>query len=144
MKKDTAVSILLLTGSLILYLVLKVNDPVSAIFPKGVLLTIGALSSVLFIQSLRAVDSGKDVLNFHFLTAVSTVAIISVYMYLLNVIGFYSSSFIFFLVFPFLWTGIGSISEVLRRACVSGAFVAILYLLFTKVLKASIPSGILF
>jgi hypothetical protein len=138
------VSILLLAGSVILYMVLKVNDPVSAIFPNGILFTIAALSLVLLIQSLRAADSGRETFNFHLKTVVITVLIISVYMYLLNVIGFYSSSFVLFLVFPFLWNGISSVSEAVKRMVLSGAFVTVLYILFTKVLKASIPSGILF
>ncbi len=158
-KKNIVVSITILIFSIMVYKFgLNVSDPLSAIFPGATLIIMGALSLILLFQEAvifikwtkekkeAAIASSKKGVGFPFLRIITTLVLILAYFSLLNILGFYFTSFLFFLTFTLIFCT--DKKAFCKRAHIQIAFpaifVAILYSLFNLLLKVSLPRGIFF
>jgi putative tricarboxylic transport membrane protein len=164
-KRDFYVPVIILVLAVLLYtFALKVNDPLSALFPGATLVIIGGLSLILLLQTTlesilvnrRKKEGNAEVLisrdnkqsadGYPFTRIATSMGMVLVYFFCLNTIGFYSSSFLFYLAFIFVFSP--DRKAFLKRPHISIAvpacFIAVIYALFNLVLKVSAPSGILF
>lgn len=148
MIKDILVSSLILVATLSLYLSLQwADEPRAVIFPKVVLVIMAVLSALLLIQNLLLKKSAARVKQkpFPFQRALLCFFMIVVYLSLMESVGFYLSSFLFFVVVTFtLGTGGMDTRKALARIGVSALFVVVLFVLFNKLLLVQTPKGILF
>ena len=151
-KKDIIASVVILLCSVVLYkFALVVKDPLSAIFPGATLILMGSLSIILLVITLGKAVAIKGLSKaegapYPYMRILSALAMVIVYLPLLNVIGFYFTSFLFYLVFTFIF--FADREEFLKRLHVKTAipalFVGVLYALFALLLKVSTPSGLVF
>ncbi len=151
-KRDLVSSVVILLCAVFLYkIALVVKDPLSAIFPGATLMLMGGLSIVLIVQTLMkafAGDGFKKVEGYlyPFMRIFVAMAMIITYFSLINVFGFYVTSFLFYLVFSFAF--FANREEFFKRLhvriAIPALFVGVLYILFALLLKVSTPSGLLF
>ncbi len=164
-KKDFIVPIVILFISIILYeFALQVNDPLSALFPGATLAIMGGLSIILLFQAvLEIVMINKQkqendayitlseavkqkVVVYPFAKIAAALAMVIIYLFCLNTLGFYSSSFLFYLIFIFFFSA--DRQDFLKRihfgVAIPACFMAVIYALFNLLLKVSPPSGLLF
>lgn len=148
-KYDIVVSLIVTIGSFSIYkFALNVKDPLSAIFPAATLIIMAGLSLILFVQVLISMiskkklhTSGVDIpLLKVFILFVYTIG----YFYSLNCIGFYLSSFIFYAIFPFLFSRAKDtiLKDIPVKLVISCIFMGILYFLFNLILKVQTPTGL--
>jgi putative tricarboxylic transport membrane protein len=148
---DIVVASVLMVAALAIYeFGLKVKDPLSAIFPGTTLLIMGGLSLILLVQTavLKALRKGGDKAAGEavpFLKIAITIALVVIYFFCLNTLGFYFSSFLFYLVFitVFTFRRQAVLSRLFLKAFVAALFVIALYMLFNKVLNVSSPTGLI-
>jgi len=158
-KKDIvlAICILFFSFTLIKY-GLAAKDPLTSLFPKATLVIMGILAFIMLLQEIIFLAkikkgspeglqlSAKKHKAFPFLRIILSLALTIVYMALLDVLGFYFSTFLFFLTFTLIFCI--DKKAFCRRAHVQIAIpsllVAVLYSLFSLLLKVSLPRGLLF
>jgi putative tricarboxylic transport membrane protein len=147
--RDLIVAPLVFFLSLWIYKTLDVSDPMSAIFPTAMLVILGGLALLIFILTvigLRTEGMGKrmGVVKFPF-SRISVSALLTIaYLYFLNIIGFYATSFVFHIVFSNL-SGAdlrNGKSRVFVKVLISAVFVGVLYVLFKVILKVQAPTGL--
>jgi putative tricarboxylic transport membrane protein len=158
-RKEFAISIAILLFSIIMYnFALTVNDPLSAIFPGATLIIMGILSLILLFQEAvvfikwpkekedAAIAFSKEGAVFPFMRIITAMVLIIGYFSLLNALGFYFTSFLFFLTFTLIFcTDKKAFCQRMHiQIAFPAIFVAILYSLFNLLLKVSLPRGILF
>ena len=147
MKRDVIVSLVCLAAAISIYFTLGwIEGDRARQFPGVVLIITGILSVLLFIQTLmtKGVQSsaGKPFPWGRFL---SLLALILVYFYFMESIGFYVSAFLFFIAVTLIFGRVGlTIAKAASRVGLSFAFTGVLYLLFRIILKVQTPSGVLF
>ncbi len=148
-KSDIVVSLLIISTALaIAKFGLKVKDPLSAIFPNATLLSMAFLSFILLIQSviyLRRKDYiSKGLQGFPLYRMLGALLVIIGYLYFLNILGFYTSSFIFHLLFPYIFDKEKKIflKRIHLKIVTSLLFMGVLYFLFRLLLKAPTPTGL--
>jgi putative tricarboxylic transport membrane protein len=146
--KDLLVSSLVLAGTLGLYISLQwAEEPRAVIFPKVVLMIMAILSALLLVQSLLIKKSAAQAKQrpFSFRRALLCFLMIVVYLFIMESIGFYLSSFLFFVGVTFiLGRGDMGTRKALTRVGVSVIFIAVLFVLFNKLLLVQTPKGFLF
>jgi hypothetical protein len=110
----------------------------------------GSLSLLLLILALPSLIARKEpaevsAVRFPFPRIIVTGLLIIVFLYVLNILGFYFTSFIFYLIFA-------SIVALDKEAMFSGLrnkiltsilFVVILFMLFKMLLKVQTPAGLI-
>ena len=166
MKKDFIISLILSAGSIALYaLLLSVEEPAAASFPRVVIIIMGFLGIILFIQTIiikhrserpvlqdNRVADRKEAPNDA--AAVKKLSIkmpticfflIVVYLVIMEKLGFYLSAFLFFIAVTFI---LGRKDLTLRRGAVqigiAFIFTAVLFVLFNKLLLVQSPKGLFF
>lgn len=146
-NSDTWVAAVCLAGSVFLYSTLGlIEDDAAATFPRVVIIIMGILSALLLIQSLimgRAkAENGEKypIGRFIFL-----FLLIVVYLYIMEMVGFYLSAFLFFVAVTFT---LGRTTLTPKsagwRVFTSAAFTGVLFLLFKVLLEVQTPRGIIF
>ena len=158
-KIDIGLALFILLFSFVLYRYgLASKDPLTAIFPKATLMIMGLLAIIMLLQEIvflyrRSKDlkaggqtSAAKHKPFPFLRIILSLGLTIVYLALLEFLGFYFTSFLFFLAFTLIFCS--DKKAFCRRAHVQIAFpailVAILYSLFSLLLNVSLPRGLLF
>jgi hypothetical protein len=146
--RDFIISILLLAGTITLYISFRwMEEPRAVVFPKVVVGIMIVLSALLFIQTLiikkkAAAQAGRP---FSFGPAIVTFVLTVIYFALMERLGFYLSSFLFFVAVTFI---LGREDLTFRkgtlRVGLSVCFMIILYILFNKLLAVQTPKGLLF
>ena len=148
MIKDILVSSLVLAGTLILYLSLQwAEEPRAVIFPKVVLVIMAILSALLLAQSLLIKKAAAQVKQkpFPFQRALLCFLMIIAYLFMMESVGFYLSSFLFFVAVTFIMGREDmDIRKALARVGVSALFMVVLFILFNKLLLVQTPKGFLF
>ncbi|MDI6754253.1 MAG: tripartite tricarboxylate transporter permease, partial [Thermodesulfobacteriota bacterium] len=150
-KSDTIVSIVILGATLLIYNSLKAQDFLTSIFPAATLIIMGGLSLLLFILTLMSLRAKKEAAPgprtaFPFPKVLATGLLIVVYLYALNILGFYFTSLIFYAIFPIvvpLEKGM-VFRQLPYKILTAVVFVATLYVLFKIVLKVQTPTGLFF
>ncbi len=148
-RYDIIVSLIITIGSLTVYkFALNVKDPLSAIFPSATLIIMAGLSLILLLQVLISLRSTKKFYTSGIDISLSKVSLLFiytvVYFYSLNLIGFYLSSFLFYAVFPFLFSRAKDtiLKDIPVKLIISCIFMGILYFLFNLILKVQTPTGV--
>ena len=148
MIRDFVISMILLAGTVALYMSFQwMEEPRAVVFPKFVVIIMIILSALLFIQTLfikkKAASQTKK--PFRFGPALLTFALTVVYFALMERLGFYLSSFLFFVAVTFI---LGSEDLTFRKGALrvglSICFMVILFVLFNKLLAVQTPKGLLF
>ena len=167
MKKDLIIALILSAGSFALYVSLSLmEEPAAASFPRVVIIIMGLLGLMLFIQTImikqrgdrpvlqdnRVADQKKEapkdpgaVKRFPFGTVVGCFLLIVVYLVVMEKVGFYLSAFLFFVAATFI---LGRKDLTLQKSVVrigiAFIFTAVLFVLFNKLLVVQTPKGLLF
>jgi len=122
------------------------EEPRAVIFPKVILWVMAILSALLMVQTfiLKKVAGGKPKSFALGRTSLCFVLIV-VYFIVMETLGFYFSSFLFFAAVTFI---LGREDLSLRKGAVrvgvSVLFMAVLFILFNKLLAVQTPKGLLF
>lgn len=162
MIKDLIVSLVLLAGTVALYGSLSLmEDPRAANFPRVVIIIMGILSMALLIQTLIAKQKAErpilqnDRVNnkknstpgktFPLRALLTCFVLIVIYFAVMETVGFYTSSFLFFVAVTFVLGGKDlTLKKGGMRIAIALIFTAILFVLFNKLLVVQTPKGLLF
>ena len=146
MKRDMIVSLVLLAGIISLYLSLgSMDDPRAANFPKVIIIIMGVMSALLFLQSLilKQPKSSQGA-GFPFGRFLICFFMIIIYFIFMETLGFYLSAFLFFvLVTCILGSSDLTARTAVMRVIVGVVFTGILFLLFNVLLAVQTPKGVL-
>lgn len=158
-RKDLGVSIAILLFSIMMYkFALTVDDPLSAIFPGATLIIMGILSLILLLQEAAvfikrpkekeeaAIAFSKKGAVFPFPRIITALVLILAYFFLLNILGFYFTSFLFFFTFTLVFSADKKtfLKSLHVRIAIPVIFTGVLYMLFNLLLKVSLPHGLLY
>lgn len=150
-KSDLVVSAVILGSTILVYTSMKARDPLTAIFPAATLIITGSLSLLLLILSLVSMMAkGKpgevSPVHFPFSRIIVTGLLIIGYLSVLNILGFYFTAFVFYLVFASIVAleREAIFSRLHNKILTSVLFIFILYMLFKMLLKVQTPTGLAF
>jgi len=150
-KSDLVVSAVILGCTILVYTSMKARDPLTAIFPAATLIITGSLSLLLLILSLVSMMAKRQPrevspVHFPFSRIIVTGLLIIGYLSVLNVLGFYFTAFVFYLVFASIVAldREAVFSRLHNKILTSVLFVFILYMLFKMLLKVQTPTGLAF
>ncbi len=136
-------------------------DPNAVIFIRVIILAIGALGVLLLVQSLllRYRSEGRRIsqssvaddklaasrnAKFPWKTVSLIFCLIIVYLYIMQSLGFYASALLYFLVVIFLLDSKKITFKVAAiKITAAVIFIAVIYVLFNKVLLVQTPRGLL-
>lgn len=126
----------------------NVKVPEAYTFPLFLLYVMIFLS---FIHLINVIINFKIYKNFQidksnpiFLKRVVLVILSFIfYLYLLRIIGFYSTSFLLFFILKSAFDGKFIIKKVIYNIITAGLFIFALFILFSVILKVYIPKGLL-
>ena len=162
MRKELIISLVLLAGTISLYLSLSLmEDPRAATFPKVIILIMGVLSMTLLLQSVitgpkkekpglqsdrvSAEKASAPQISFPYGPLVGCFILIVIYFAVMEWLGFYVSAFLFFVAVTFL---LGRKDFSVRkggiRVGIALIFTTILFVLFNKLLVVQTPKGLFF
>ena len=162
MRKELIISLVLLAGTISLYLSLSLmEDPRAATFPKVIILIMGVLSMTLLLQSVITGPKKKkpglqsdhvstekasaSKISFPYGPLVGCFILIVFYFAVMEWLGFYVSAFLFFVAITFL---LGrndfSVRKGGMRVGIALIFTTILFVLFNKLLAVQTPKGLFF
>jgi putative tricarboxylic transport membrane protein len=148
-KGDAIVAAVILLSAILIYSSLKARDPLTAIFPAATLIITGSLSLLLLILSLVSMMAKRQPrevspVHFPFSRVIVTGLLIIGYLYVLNILGFYFTAFVFYLVFASIVAldREAIFSRPHNKVLTSVLFVFILYMLFKMLLKVQTPAGL--
>jgi putative tricarboxylic transport membrane protein len=150
-RSDAVVGAVVLVSAIVVYTSLEARDPLTAIFPNATLIIMGSLALLLLILALASMMVRKEpgevsAVRFPFGRLVVTGLLMVVFLYFLNILGFYFTSFVFYLIFASI---VALDREVMfgrlhSKILTSVIFVFILYMLFKMLLKVQTPTGLAF
>jgi putative tricarboxylic transport membrane protein len=148
-RSDAIVGGVILLSAIVVYSSLKARDPLTAIFPAATLIIMGSLSLLLLILALvsmraRRVPGEVSPVPFPFGRIICAGLLIIGYLYVLNILGYYFTAFIFYLVFA---STVALERETMfgrlhNKVLTSVLFIFILYMLFKMLLKVQTPTGL--
>ena len=160
MKRDVVVSLVMLAGTVALYWSLSLmEEPRAALFPRVIILIMGALSLALLLQAIllgrrseKAVLQGSSVEEkrgtgggkpFPWGMLILCFVIIVIYFTVMEWLGFYCSAFLFFTALTFLlgWKEL-TLRKAGMRIGIAFVFTAILFILFNIILVVQTPRGL--
>jgi len=138
--------IVLLLAIWIAFVSFNVDDPGPYLFPRLVAVTMLGLAAISFQRALRGKSrTGAGLDRQVLINLAPGVILMTVYVFFLaEFLGFYVGSFISFLLLctiydPHRYT---DLNAWIRRLGISVGFIAVMYVLFSLVLKVQTPRGI--
>jgi hypothetical protein len=136
--------IIMFIFSAFFYALISAADPQSTQFPLLMLVLMLALGALKIIaQILEKKEGSRGQAPFPFFRVSFVTAAIVAYIIAMEYIGFYTSSFLFFMGSTLAIQNFPRTPKVIAaRAGLGLAFLGSLYLLFTVLLKVQIPKGI--
>jgi putative tricarboxylic transport membrane protein len=150
-KSDLVVSAVIVVSTILVYGSMKAKDPLTPIFPAATLIIMGSLSLLLLILALASMMAKRkpvevSPVRFPFPRIVVTGLLIIGYLSVLNILGFYFTAFVFYLVFASVVALDREVifSRLRSRILTSALFVVILFMLFKMLLKVQTPTGLAF
>ncbi|MBU1275342.1 MAG: tripartite tricarboxylate transporter TctB family protein [Proteobacteria bacterium] len=145
MNRDAIVGLVCLVLSAVLYATLgHIEEPRAAAFPRTIIIAMGVLSAMMLLQHLLFPKPQAKRAPFPLLRVGGLFVIIIVYLAMLEVVGFYLASFLFFMAvvcimgFKRLTT-----KQVLSWLLGAVAFTGVLFVLFKVLLEVQTPQGLL-
>jgi len=145
MSRDALVGLVCFVGSVALFFALgHIEEARAAAFPRTIIIIMGILSGMLFLQHVLFRKPQAKQAPFPWIRVGGLFVLIVIYLALLEPVGFYLASFLFFLAVYFImgWARVDS-KQVIRWVVGSVAFTAILYVLFNVLLEVQTPRGLL-
>lgn len=145
MNRDAIVGLVCFAGSVALYACLgHIEEARAAVFPRTIIIIMGILSGLLCLQHLLFRKPEAKRAPFPFLRVGSLFVIIVIYLFVLETLGFYLASFLFFITVTFVM-GYKKLNtkQGLRWALGSFIFTVVLYVLFSVLLEVQTPRGLL-
>jgi len=151
MKKDRALSIILLLFCLIMYMEtfnfaektkMQVAGP--AVYPRIVIGIIAFLALIVLIQSFFAKTKNSEAFNWkNFKEKYSKVIILfilfGIYVYLLSVLGFILSTLLYMFISQALLMGFKQRKPIIINVCVTSVATFLVYFVFTDFLGIWLP-----
>lgn len=107
-------------------------------FPKVIAVVLFVLSAMLFYGSIRNKEK-KPIYNENMRYTFMVMFVFTVYIFLISLLGYLSST----IIFAFVVITILKSKSMILKVIFSVAFPAALYLLFTYAFKVSLPVGLL-
>lgn len=145
MSRDAIVGLVCFAGSVALFASLgHIEEARAAVFPRTIIVIMGILSGLLLLQHILFRKPQAKQPSFPWLRVGELFVIIVVYLAFLEDLGFYLSSFLFFLAVTYImgWQRLDA-RQALRWLLGSAVFTGILYVLFKVVLEVQTPRGLL-
>lgn len=144
MVVEFVASIILLIFSCVIYITSLGFSPQAGVFPKALAIILGALSAIYIFQVIRKKVKPQNLENYPIRRVVFFLIALVVYFYFLRVLGFYTTSGLYFLFATLILCGNNLTKKNIVISVASGiGFIGLLYFLFTVLLKVQIPRGIL-
>ncbi|HMA68017.1 MAG TPA: tripartite tricarboxylate transporter TctB family protein [Desulfosalsimonadaceae bacterium] len=144
MVVEFVASIILLIFSCIIYITSLSFSPQAAVFPKALAIILGALSVIYILQVIRKKVKPQNLENYPIGRVVFFLIALVAYFYFLRILGFYTTSGLYFLFATLILCGNNLTKKNIVISVASGiGFIGLLYFLFTVLLKVQIPRGIL-
>ncbi|MBU1154673.1 MAG: tripartite tricarboxylate transporter TctB family protein [Proteobacteria bacterium] len=145
MNRDAIVGLVCLVMSAVLYATLgHIEEPRAAAFPRTIIITMGALSALMLLQHLLFPKPQAKQSPFPWIRVGGLFVIIIVYLALLEVVGFYLASFLFFMtVVCIMGFKRLTVKQTVSWVLGSVIFTAILFILFSVLLEVQTPRGLL-
>lgn len=148
MSREVIVAALCVALSVVLYAGLgTIEEPRATIFPRVVIVAIGALSLLLLGQALLAKKEAAavDRRKYPWARFLLLFGLIVVYFAVMETLGFYASAFLFYMAVCLIF---GRSEFTPRRALLwtasAAGLVAVLFVLFRVVLEVQTPKGLMF
>lgn len=148
MTREVIVAALCVAISVVLYAGLgTIEEPRATIFPRVVIVAIGALSLVLLGQALLAKKSATTVnkQKYPWGRFLLLFSLIAVYFAVMETLGFYVSAFLFYMAVCLIF---GRSEFTPRHGLVwtasAAGLVAVLFVLFRVILEVQTPKGLMF
>lgn len=145
MNRDAVVGLVCLVGSVALYACLgHIEEPRAMAFPQTVIIAMGVLSALLFLQHLIFPQPQAKRTPFPLARVGGLFLIIVLYLFLLEPVGFYLASFLFFMaVVCIMGCKRLNLKQFLMWAVGSVIFTVVLFVLFKVLLEVQTPQGLL-
>ncbi|MDF1590391.1 MAG: tripartite tricarboxylate transporter permease [Desulfobacterales bacterium] len=151
-KWDASAALVVLAASAGLYASLSlIKNPRAIIFPRIIILVVGALAVLLLVQTLllRLSTAGKhpapvkEKAAFPWGPVLLVLIAMLLYLAMLQNVGFYLSTFLFFTGLVFALAGKPvCLPKGIKMTGSAFAFTAVLFILFNTLLKVQMPRGI--
>lgn len=142
MRIELIASIVALIFSGVIFFVSAGYPAQAAVFPKAVSVILFTLAAIYFVQVMMKKVVPQNLEGYPIVRIVSFLVALVLYFVCLNYLGFYTASFVYYLV---LTLGLSKdklkSKEVLINFASATVFIGILYFLFSSLLKVQIPSG---
>lgn len=145
MNRDAIVGLVCLVLSAVLYATLgHIEEPRAAAFPRTIIIAMGILSAMMLVQHLLFPKPQVKQAPFPLLRVGGLFVIIIVYLSLLETVGFYLASFLFFMAVVCLM-GFKrlTLKQTITWVLGSVVFTAVLFVLFKVLLEVQTPLGLL-
>lgn len=146
MKKADRISSVIILGICIYFFIeARSFSPLSGLFPKVVIIILGAMSLLLFIATFLRRDNGSvfDSASFRHIPSLISLLLMVCWGILIPVVGFLVTSLVIFpLITVYLDRTAGARKKLGRIALVEGVTLAF-FLFFTQVLYVPFPRGFL-
>jgi hypothetical protein len=156
-KQEIICGLVVIAGSVALYASLSlIKDPRAITFPRIIIMSMGVLGAGLILQAVTLLfSSGKPpnataddlpaITSFPWKPVLTVLTSIVVYMVIMQHIGFYVSTFIYFtgIIFSLSYKDLNP-KKSLKTGIMSFAFTTVLFVLFNVILKVQMPRGIFF
>lgn len=145
MNRDAIVGLVCLVLSAVLYATLgHIEEPRAAAFPRTIIIAMGFLSALMLLQHLLFPKPKVKQAPFPLLRVGGLFVIIIVYLAMLEVVGFYLASFLFFMAVVCIM-GFKRLTTKQVLSWVLGAvvFTGVLFVLFKVLLEVQTPRGLL-
>lgn len=145
MNRDAIVGLVCLVLSAVLYATLgHIEEPRAAAFPRTIIIAMGVLSAMMLLQHLLFPKPKAKQAPFPLLRVSGLFVIILIYLALLEVVGFYLASFLFFMSVVCImgWKRL-TVKQALTWVLGSAVFTVVLFVLFKVLLEVQTPRGLL-
>ena len=147
MRTADRIAAVLLTGICVAgWLVSRQFSPLSALFPRVVLLILGGLSLLLFILSFRRSPDKPQFVLIHgkALPLILAIAMMVAWTALIGLLGFLVTSLLMFSLMTVVLERRGRTGlQIVLRILVVSAVTIVFYLFFDRLLLVSFPRGLL-
>ena len=151
MKRELSISVVMVLLSLGAFVVMyQIEDPNAITFPRVVLIVMLILGVLLALQGYitgkkGAAKKDESAQPFPFKPVLIALAGILIYFAIMEIVGFYFSGFLFFLIITLiLQEPKVTLPVILKRAGASAIFMGVLFILFNIILAVQTPKGFLF
>ena len=151
MKRELSISVVMVLLSLGAFMIMyQIEDPNAITFPRVVLSIMLILGVLLALQGYitgkkGAAKNDESAPPYPLKPVLIALAGILIYFAIMEIVGFYFSGFLFFLIVTLiLQEAKVTLQNILIRTGAAAAFMGVLFVLFNIILAVQTPKGILF